>query len=106
MEVKILVLQGSILAPLIFNISFKDLLLNNLRSFIGNFTDGGTLYRNLKFVSGWFESNHIIIISGKLQFTLHGKRKPVKIENEELKVGLSHSKKDCAICFIESPLKS
>ena len=74
------------LTPLIFNIFLKDLLLNNLRSFVVNFTDTNTLYRGLKIVSGWFRNNQIIIIPGKFQLMLHGKRKSVKIENERIKL--------------------
>ena len=102
MKILLGVPQGSILGPLLFNISINDILLSIEKTEICNFADDNTIYScektveevienlhyDLKLVLKWFENNQMMANPGKFQFMLLGKNtknQTLQIQNNTLK---------------------
>ena len=78
--------QGSMLGPLLFNISLKDLFLFISNSSLSNYADGNTLYtfgdklkkikdnlrNSFNTVHQWFYENYMILNAGKCHFMCLG----------------------------------
>ena len=97
--------QGSILGPLLFNLSINDLLFFILIAWVHNFADGTTLsafaenvsklinisQSESEVITDWFKKNQMIVNSDKFQVKIIDKKKGVHtnenvvIDNNQIK---------------------
>ena len=94
--------QGSILGPLLFNISLNDLFLCVKNSDLSNYADDNTLHssgndleklkqtlrQDFEMVTKWFYENYMVLNSGKFHFMCLGQNKvnePFVYDNNEIK---------------------